>query len=364
MLAALPERQRIATYLHHVHGLTHPEISGILGCKPATVGVHIHRGVKSIRDDRYTAPMSAGSGRASAPPPQDSDRRDTRPHATWLVGVALAGVFAGGLVHWGSPVAWALACAVGAAAAGGVVLRRAWSALWRGPADSGPDDAVAGVPDDVADEAVRGVADGVPDDALKAAAPPETTAPLGHRETSAESRGHEQPYVPAFDRTPFERSTQETHDVPAYGAQVASTGRAAAAGLPLPLSDGNRGPVDPAGSGAAPADVVLPSPPVAVGRTGESPQTLRHPWRSASLRGRHDRMLVRALHRRDDHGARPSAECRRGHRCRGADTRRAEEGTEAVHVLWWWGETSERCHRLLVRALRPDHLTSTVQRGF
>jgi RNA polymerase sigma factor (sigma-70 family) len=58
VLAALAERQRIATYLHHVHGLTHPDIAELLGCEPATVGVHIHRAVKSIRDDEYTAPAS------------------------------------------------------------------------------------------------------------------------------------------------------------------------------------------------------------------------------------------------------------------------------------------------------------------
>jgi RNA polymerase sigma factor (sigma-70 family) len=43
-IAALPGRQRTATYLRQVQGWSLAEIGDYLGCKPATAGVHVHRG--------------------------------------------------------------------------------------------------------------------------------------------------------------------------------------------------------------------------------------------------------------------------------------------------------------------------------
>lgn len=54
VLAGLPERQRVATYLSHIDGMSHAEIAELLGCAPATVGVHVHRGVEKLRDDPHT----------------------------------------------------------------------------------------------------------------------------------------------------------------------------------------------------------------------------------------------------------------------------------------------------------------------
>jgi RNA polymerase sigma factor (sigma-70 family) len=45
----LPDRQRDATVLRHVLGLSSAEVAERLGCTPATVDVHVHRGVQAVR---------------------------------------------------------------------------------------------------------------------------------------------------------------------------------------------------------------------------------------------------------------------------------------------------------------------------
>ncbi|MGC7103056.1 sigma factor-like helix-turn-helix DNA-binding protein [Amycolatopsis lurida] len=52
---AQPSRQMVAVYLHHVQGWTAKEIGEYLGCAESTAGVHIHRGVKRLRDDHHPA---------------------------------------------------------------------------------------------------------------------------------------------------------------------------------------------------------------------------------------------------------------------------------------------------------------------
>ncbi len=47
------DRQRAATYLRHVEGRSLKEIAEVLGCAPATAGVHIYRGTDAVRDDVF-----------------------------------------------------------------------------------------------------------------------------------------------------------------------------------------------------------------------------------------------------------------------------------------------------------------------
>jgi RNA polymerase sigma factor (sigma-70 family) len=54
VLAKLPHKQKVATFLKHVDGLSLEEIADLLGCAPATVAVHIHRGVEKLRNDEFT----------------------------------------------------------------------------------------------------------------------------------------------------------------------------------------------------------------------------------------------------------------------------------------------------------------------
>lgn len=68
VLAGLPERQRVATYLSHVEGMSHAEIAKLLGCAPATVAVHVHRAVEKLRDDTHT--VAAPSQRLDLPEPK------------------------------------------------------------------------------------------------------------------------------------------------------------------------------------------------------------------------------------------------------------------------------------------------------
>ncbi len=49
-LAQLPERQRIAVVLRHVHDLPITEIADVLGCPPGTVKSHISRGLRRLRE--------------------------------------------------------------------------------------------------------------------------------------------------------------------------------------------------------------------------------------------------------------------------------------------------------------------------
>lgn len=48
-LARLPERQRVAVELRHVHGLSYPEMSTALGRPVNTVKSDVHRGVLALR---------------------------------------------------------------------------------------------------------------------------------------------------------------------------------------------------------------------------------------------------------------------------------------------------------------------------
>lgn len=48
-LAGLPERQRIAVELRHVHGLSYPEMAVALGRPVNTVKSDVHRGVLALR---------------------------------------------------------------------------------------------------------------------------------------------------------------------------------------------------------------------------------------------------------------------------------------------------------------------------
>jgi hypothetical protein len=43
----------VAVYLHHVLGWTAKEIGEYLGCAESTASVHIHRGIKRLRDDLH-----------------------------------------------------------------------------------------------------------------------------------------------------------------------------------------------------------------------------------------------------------------------------------------------------------------------
>lgn len=49
-LARLPERQRLAIELRHVHGLSYPEMAVALGRPVNTVKSDVHRGVLALRD--------------------------------------------------------------------------------------------------------------------------------------------------------------------------------------------------------------------------------------------------------------------------------------------------------------------------
>lgn len=68
VLADLPERQRVATYLSHVEGMSHAEIAKLLGCAPATVAVHVNRAVQKLRDDTHIP--TAPAPRHDSPEPQ------------------------------------------------------------------------------------------------------------------------------------------------------------------------------------------------------------------------------------------------------------------------------------------------------
>lgn len=49
-LARLPERQRVAVELRHVHGLSYPELAEALGRPVNTVKSDVHRGVIALRE--------------------------------------------------------------------------------------------------------------------------------------------------------------------------------------------------------------------------------------------------------------------------------------------------------------------------
>jgi hypothetical protein len=54
-IAALSDRQRAAVYLQRIQGMSHPEIGELLGIAAATVAVHAHRGVRSVREALVTS---------------------------------------------------------------------------------------------------------------------------------------------------------------------------------------------------------------------------------------------------------------------------------------------------------------------
>ncbi|MFB8406532.1 RNA polymerase sigma factor [Streptomyces sp. NPDC055912] len=130
-MADLPERQRVATYLHHVHGLTQAEIADLLGCKPSTVGVHIHRGVEKIREDPRLHVASPGARGQSRPP--ETLRRVLRPDLLQgsglkLAAVGLSGIFLGGVLFRWKPPVWAATLTAATAAAAAPPVRQAWKA--------------------------------------------------------------------------------------------------------------------------------------------------------------------------------------------------------------------------------------------
>jgi RNA polymerase sigma-70 factor (sigma-E family) len=49
-LAALPARQRIVLVLRYCEDLPDTEVAELLGCAPATVRVHAHRGMRALRE--------------------------------------------------------------------------------------------------------------------------------------------------------------------------------------------------------------------------------------------------------------------------------------------------------------------------
>jgi RNA polymerase sigma-70 factor, ECF subfamily len=54
-LAVLPDDYRIAILLHDVHGLTNPEIAGLLGCSLATAKIRVHRARARLRETLNSA---------------------------------------------------------------------------------------------------------------------------------------------------------------------------------------------------------------------------------------------------------------------------------------------------------------------
>lgn len=59
-LAELPQRQRAAVVLHHVHDLPVVDVAERLGCAPATVKVHLHRARRALRSRLEAAAGHAG----------------------------------------------------------------------------------------------------------------------------------------------------------------------------------------------------------------------------------------------------------------------------------------------------------------
>ena len=49
-LATLPDDYRIAILLHDAHGLSNPEIAGLLGCSMATAKIRVHRARARLRE--------------------------------------------------------------------------------------------------------------------------------------------------------------------------------------------------------------------------------------------------------------------------------------------------------------------------
>ena len=49
-LASLPDDYRIAILLHDAHGLSNPEIAGLLGCSLATAKIRVHRARARLRE--------------------------------------------------------------------------------------------------------------------------------------------------------------------------------------------------------------------------------------------------------------------------------------------------------------------------
>jgi len=57
LLAELPEHHRVPLVLHHVVGLTYPEVASVLGCPVGTAKANAARGLARLRDlARTTAP--------------------------------------------------------------------------------------------------------------------------------------------------------------------------------------------------------------------------------------------------------------------------------------------------------------------
>ena len=48
-IGALPERQRAAFLLHHVHGMPVDEVAGVMGCRPGTAKAHLFRATSRLR---------------------------------------------------------------------------------------------------------------------------------------------------------------------------------------------------------------------------------------------------------------------------------------------------------------------------
>lgn len=62
LLAALPRRQRVVLVLRYYEDLSDDRIAEVIGCQPATVRVHAHRGVATLRERlRLPAPDPAAA---------------------------------------------------------------------------------------------------------------------------------------------------------------------------------------------------------------------------------------------------------------------------------------------------------------
>jgi len=50
LLGALPEHHRVPVVLHHVVGLTYPEVASVLGCPVGTAKANVARGLERLRE--------------------------------------------------------------------------------------------------------------------------------------------------------------------------------------------------------------------------------------------------------------------------------------------------------------------------
>lgn len=142
-IAALPDHQRAATYFRQVEGWSLSEIGSYLDCAPATAGVHVHRGTRTVAKDPWTQPalrLSLPRGRAPyperaywayGPPPASRSAPCAVRHGRVAVIAVLVvtGVAAGLLYMFGAP--WLLVLA-GSLAPVALTATGARLRSWRG----------------------------------------------------------------------------------------------------------------------------------------------------------------------------------------------------------------------------------------